>query len=263
MMIINSMIRRIIRKLTNTFTKRYLPRGIDLLQDITNHLPMLQVDVVFDVGANVGQSARKYLDWFPNCRIYCFEPVEETFRQLQTKFKTHSRIQSFQLALGSCQGEARMVHQDSAEMFHFIDHSEGLLTNDGLIVEKVNMDTLDNFCSRTNINHISYLKIDTEGEDLKVLKGSEKMLSAHLIDLVEVEAGMNCRNERHVPFEALKEFLESKQYYLFGIYEQVGEWITKQPQLRRSNLLFISEHVIVSNNERVKIATGSQKFETP
>lgn len=34
--------------------------------------------VVFDVGANVGQSTKRFLDWFPDARIFAFEPVTPT-----------------------------------------------------------------------------------------------------------------------------------------------------------------------------------------
>jgi hypothetical protein len=64
---------------------------------------------------------------------------------------------------------------------------------------------------------------------------------------VEVEAGMNASNKRHVPFETLKDYLELRSYLLFGIYEQVHEWPTKEPHLRRTNSVFISRRMIETN----------------
>jgi FkbM family methyltransferase len=40
----------------------------------------------------------------------------------------------------------------------------------------VNIDTVDNFCLQRNIESINLLKIDTEGFEINVLKGSEKLL---------------------------------------------------------------------------------------
>jgi hypothetical protein len=91
------------------------------------------------------------------------------------------------------------------------------------------------------------MKIDTEGADLDVLKGAERMLNEQRIDIVKVEAGMNPTNHLHVPFEVLKNYLESKHYFLFGIYEQKHEWPTKHPHLRRTNPIFISQQVIENN----------------
>ena len=110
--------------------------------------------------------------------------------------------------------------------------------------------TLDDFCQDQKINHISYLKVDTEGADLDVLQGARGALERNEIDFVEVEAGMNPHNKYHVPLEKLKSFLEGHDYYIFGIYEQVREWIEKKPNLRRTNAVFISNKMISQYKEK-------------
>lgn len=110
----------------------------------------------------------------------------------------------------------------------------------GVATREVSIETLDRFCEHQGINHIGFLKIDTEGGDFDVLCGAAGMLATQQIDLVEVEAGMNSGNKRHVPFEKLKAILEDSGYLLFGIYEQIHEWPTKEPHLRRTNLVFNS-----------------------
>ncbi len=114
-------------------------------------------------------------------------------------------------------------------------------------LEEVGLETVDGFCHDQNIDHINYLKIDTEGGDFDVLRGSEGMLSRHRIDVVEVEAGMNSKNRRHVSFDAFMKFFEPKDYFLFGIYEQVNEWPKNEPHLRRTNPVFISERIVKAN----------------
>ena len=82
-MSLKSKVKMLIERLTDTHIYRELPRGIDFIQDIANSLPRYRVDIVFDVGANVGQSAKIYLARFPRSHIYCFEPVINTFHNLQ------------------------------------------------------------------------------------------------------------------------------------------------------------------------------------
>src|SRR5262245_13201981 len=41
-----------------------------------------QIGIIFDVGANVGQSAQKFREAFPKARICCFEPVRSVFNKL-------------------------------------------------------------------------------------------------------------------------------------------------------------------------------------
>jgi len=246
-MAIKRRIRDYIERATHTHIYRKLPHGVELSADIMNRLPGLKVRVVVDVGANLGQSSIEFLRWFPTAQIYCFEPVEDTFRQLQLKLKGYDRIHSFRMALGASRGKRWMSHQGSPDMYRLINRKDALTMEDPLR-EEVNLDTLDAFCLSSQLDHIGYLKIDTEGADLEVLRGSEAMLKAHRIDLVQVEAGMNCRNELHVPFEALKEFLESRGYFLFGIYHQMPEWFTNQPHLRWSDLVFVSGTVAKAFN---------------
>jgi len=122
------------------------------------------------------------------------------------------------------------------------------------MTEDVNIVTLDDYCRAKSIGKVNYLKIDTEGGDLEVLRGGEGMLQEQRIDFVEVEAGMNADNKRHVPFEILKDYLESRGYPLFGVYEQVPEWPTKEPHLRRTNPVFISRRMIEMNRRRTEIS---------
>jgi FkbM family methyltransferase len=240
-------IKRLLEKMTGTHIYRRLSRGIDPFYDIKYCLPNFQVNFVFDVGANIGQSARSYLNKFPDSTIYCFEPVDATFRELQKNLQSYGNVLTFKLALGAGRGRGKMVLEGSSDLFYLLDTSQDLETSIKSCLEDVDVETLDGFCERQNIVRISYLKIDAEGSDLDVLKGADRMLTQHLIDIVEVEAGMNKKNKRLVPFERLNAFLEERHYYLFGIYEQVHEWPTKEPHLRRTNPLFISERVVSKN----------------
>ncbi|MCE3266580.1 MAG: methyltransferase FkbM family [Solirubrobacterales bacterium] len=70
------------------------------------------------------------------------------------------------------------------------------------------------------------------------------MLSRERVGLVQVEAGLNPENDLHVPLEALRAELEKHGYRLFGFYEQVGEWPTQGPQLRRTNAVFLARTLI-------------------
>jgi FkbM family methyltransferase len=222
--------KEIVEKWTDSYIYFALPRGLNFLYDVSNTFPRYHVDTIFDVGANKGQSSKVYLKDFPDAHIYCF--------------KGNERVYCHQLALGSGKRQATMTMQGSSDMFFLLDQSKESLRNTDTVTESVSLVTIDEFCESNKIDHISYLKIDTEGGDLEVLKGSNAMLSEQKIDLVEVEAGMNPSNERHVPCENLKSFLESHGYFLFGIYKQMYEWPTRKPYLRRSNLLFISQSMM-------------------
>src|SRR5690606_15807787 len=89
-------------------------------------------------------------------------------------------------------------------------------------------------------SQIDLLKIDTEGHDLLVLEGARTMLSNQSIAIIHIEAGISSDNHRHVPFSAIQSFMNEFGYRSFAIYEQVHEWPTGRPDLRRINAAFIS-----------------------
>src|SRR5512134_414933 len=99
---------------------RDLPRGIDVAFDLAEAFPDYNVEVVFDVGANVGQSAESYLRWFPKASIYCFEPARGNFDALQATLKGQQRVRCENLGFGSCKGEAEMALEADASMHHIL-----------------------------------------------------------------------------------------------------------------------------------------------
>jgi FkbM family methyltransferase len=241
--------KRAVEKLTGTRIYRSMPRGMDIFHDIRVRLPSLEIHTIFDVGANVGQSALVYLEEFPDADIYCFEPVGETFRQLQRSLRNRRNVLTFRLALGAETGAGQMVVDEHSDLA-FLRTSSNSTAADGARLESVSLETLAGFCHSRDIAHIDYLKIDTEGGDLDVLKGAAQLLDKQEIDMIEVEAGVNRRNLKHVPLDDFVQFFEPKCYFLFGVYDQVEEWPTNQRNLRRVNPVFISDRVIQANSSR-------------
>lgn len=198
-------IRRMAERLTGYHILRSLPRGprgVDVFNDIIVVLPNYRIETIFDVGANVGQSANNYTSLFPFSSVLCFEPVDETFRQLLDNTRQTDQVRCFKLALSSCTGRGMMLSQGTSPSNRLVEKLDNLSKNSEMTVENVDVQTLEEFCKFENIEQISYLKIDTEGNDLEVLKGAKNMLLEQRIDLVEVEVGMNPNNDLHVPFVA-------------------------------------------------------------
>lgn len=241
-------IKRLIEKLVggHIYADWQIPRGFDLYRDISRDLKSARVKTVFDIGANIGQSAMDFLRGFPESRVYCFEPARETYKELVVALKSHPRrTQAFCIALGAREGRALLLHDGISTTFRLMAAAEPHASHD---VEEVEISTIDAFCQANHIGGIDYLKIDTEGSDLHVLEGAGAMLAEQSIGLIQVEAGMNRRNRLHVPLESFQSFLEPKGYFLFGLYEQWPETPTKRPNLRRTNAVFVSERIVEAHS---------------
>src|SRR4051794_8264094 len=96
------------------FPTATIPRGTDLYADLHGVLPAGEIKTVFDIGANVGQSALEYADRFPKAAIYSFEPVTSTYERLLSSTSHIERIKCFCLAMGDQVGEGVInVHPDT------------------------------------------------------------------------------------------------------------------------------------------------------
>jgi FkbM family methyltransferase len=221
---------------------RGLPHGFEPHVDIDRRLTRTTIKMVFDVGANRGQSARTFRYWYPQATIHCFEPVPTTFRILQTAVSRWPQVQTHQIGFSGAAGQAPIALPTRDDQAHL-----NLIEGDALI-EMVELDTLDAFCLRHGVSHIDYLKIDTEGHDLAVLQGGASLLAEGAAAIVEVEAGMNPDNHFHASAESLTQCLAQHGYRLFGFYEQVLEWPTAEAFLRRANLVFVSPDTIRRNH---------------
>jgi FkbM family methyltransferase len=231
--------KKIIKKALRLRVFQNGPRGFDLPHNLKRFLPDWQCHTIFDVGANVGQSALEFSERFPNSEIHCFEPFPSTFETLV--------INTGQLPLVHCHPVALSSETSRIK----VDQGECSTNNSILAAEandhenqvEIETKTLDEMRESLGIGRISFLKIDTEGHDLEVLHGASESLSGNMIDVVQVEAGMNPTNTHHVTFEDLKRFLETKGFLLFGVYEQTGEFMSGHPAMRRANCVFISSKV--------------------
>jgi|GEM_PF-6726159 len=55
--------------------KRYLPIGFSLEFDVKDKIKYGKIEVIFDIGANIGQSYIYFRNIFSEAKIYSFEPL--------------------------------------------------------------------------------------------------------------------------------------------------------------------------------------------
>lgn len=131
--------------------------------------------IIFDVGANIGTISIWLSKFFPLGHVYSFEPQRQIFYQLAGNIALNNlyNIDVFNYALGS---KEEMITVNEPNYFSNYDFGTFSLieekipsTNKKLTVPCI---TLDNFVKNYKIPKVDLLKIDAEGMDLEVLKGS-------------------------------------------------------------------------------------------
>jgi FkbM family methyltransferase len=135
--------------------------------------------IIFDVGANVGQTAKTYRRLFPQAEIWSFEPFPASYESLRRSVADR-RFHPERLALSD--------RADSAPLnIGAVSITNSLLrrqSDTGKSIE-IQTDTIDHFCSRNGISNIDILKVDVEGAEDRVFSGARNFwdLQAQLSDL--------------------------------------------------------------------------------
>ena len=190
----------------------------------------------------MGQSVLLFAKMSDYSNLYCFEPVTETFLRLVENTKNDDRVICHQVALGAKTETVLVTAKGRSTENRIVSKT----TDTSREVESVSAVAGDDFCRDQGIQQVSFVKIDTEGHDLNVLSGFVGLLKAQRIDLIQVEAGMNHLNRRHIPLQSFVSFLAPLGYVLFGLYDQVHERHGR-PFLRRANAVFVAMRAVDEN----------------
>jgi FkbM family methyltransferase len=212
--------------------------GIDLATDIARFAAHTKpIEMIFDVGANCGQSVAYYSAGFPQANIYSFEPIDSAFQQLARACAAKPRCKPFKLALGATAGAVEVALQPNSEW-----NSLAKPLAAGAAKEMVEVTTLDTFLEIEGIDVVDILKIDTEGYEIEVLKGGNSFLyNAHNCFVV-AEATFIREDSSHTQFSELFALLYAVGFRFVGLYDQIYSFDKRPlPLLGYCNALFHKE----------------------
>jgi FkbM family methyltransferase len=215
--------------------------------------------VVFDVGANIGEWSRELVrNWDEELIMYAFEPSKETFSELtKLELSTDSKVffRPFNLALSNRNGEENLhISEQLAGTNSIHKRYFGPEFPGQELVEKVGVIRGDSFCEEQGIEHIDFVKIDTEGHEMAVLAGFETMLDNRRIDYIQFEYGGTWIDSRHFLIEAFQ-FFGSRGYQIAKIHsrgiEPFEHYQPKQETFAGANYMAIRED-LVAGLERIE-----------
>lgn len=157
--------------------------------------------VIFDVGANTGQSVVAFKRYFPDATVYAFEPVAAIHKKLQQNTSNLRGVKLFHCALGRSKGvlDIPLVGSDSVQTTQVLANTESV----GGACERINVSTVDEVAREHGVNQISILKTDTEGFDAEVCQGAAGLLREGKITYVVSEASIQPEDAQHAKFEEL------------------------------------------------------------
>jgi FkbM family methyltransferase len=192
---------------------------------------------VVDVGANKGQfslASRKNLS---SASVYAFEPLAKPAAIFSSLFNNDQKVTLFNIAIGPKKRESVMNvshSDDSSSILEISDLQNDLFPNtykNGS--EVICENTLESALAPYEIFEPSLLKIDVQGYELEVLKGS--LLSLSKFTHVYCECSYLSLYEGQALASDIVKFMMEQGFRLDGVYNTC---YTKQGGAIQSDFLF-------------------------
>ena len=179
----------VLENLINFLDKNYHHKRI--IKYLKNH----KIDLVIDAGAHKGEFLINIIPHVPFKKAYSFEPQLEVFNILKKKLINDERIKHNNLALSEIiekkiitinklTSTSSLSKFDSSSVFLKIKNLLLRQKNEELNSYEVTTTTIDDYFEELDLSN-SLLKIDVEGYELNVLKGSKNTIKKIKFVLIE------------------------------------------------------------------------------
>ena len=180
------------------------------------------IDLVFDVGANIGQYAKLLRELGYSGRIVSFEPLSSAYSQLKAVSKKEPLWEiAPQTAIGNQEGEIVINiagNSYSSSALPMLDaHLESAPESAYSGSETVKLSRLDTIAKdyiKSETKSI-FLKIDVQGLEKQVLEGATAILP--LVKGIKLELSLVPLYEGQVLFKEMIDIVEKLGYELYGI----------------------------------------------
>ncbi len=144
-------------------------------------------DQIIDVGAHAGEFALAALLAFPECeKITSFEPQPDVAEKCKNKLLPFPAAKVERTALGSEVCKKTFYISSFTPDSSFFKTTEERLGDDRLKALEVPVKPLDDFGFHSSDAKCTLLKLDCQGFEMEVLKGSQKTLKNVDVILVEI-----------------------------------------------------------------------------
>lgn len=174
--------------------------------------------VIYDVGANEGQLTVPFLDRIDF--LVAFEPNPNAVRRLTERLSGSDRSRILPIALSERSGSAELIQYSDDSFNSFFRRPASDLERYGLTetaTETVVTDRLDDVVEREGLPDPSLIKIDVEGAELAVLRGSRETLFRAAPAIIIEYSCINTRNAGYDRRAILSE-LRRCDYEIGGLY---------------------------------------------
>lgn len=211
---------KIIQLLGNSIYRRAAFKGTAAGIEHEAVLKTLNCKTVIDIGANKGQFALAARKCYPNARIFSFEPLSKPAAIYMKVFSDDSNVKLFTVAISNESGktEIHISHrEDSSSLLPIGDKQNEMFPGTYEIgTEIIAMKRLNEVLNADELIEPVLMKIDVQGFEMNVLKGSTELFNK--IKYIYSECSYIELYKGQALFPEISEFLQSFGYRLSGEY---------------------------------------------
>ena len=164
-----------------------------------------------DVGCHVGEVMDQALKLSPNGLHFAYEPIPSLYNDLKVKYKNICKVRN--VALSDYSGESDFHHVLSNPAYSGIK-KRAYPKNENIKKIKIKTSTLD--IELLNEKRVDLVKIDVEGGEYGVLKGSEKVIEK-FHPIIIFEHGLGASDYYNTNSEDIFIFFENIHYEIFTL----------------------------------------------
>jgi FkbM family methyltransferase len=205
----------------------------------------LKIDLLFDIGANVGQYAKKMRNLGYNKKIISFEPLNADFEILK---RTASRdkcwiVNNYALGDEDTVGFINISgSSDNSSILNMLPkHSESKAGLSYIAKQEIEIKKLDNiFSSFVEGENRVMLKIDTQGYEKNVIDGALESLKR--ISVIQLEMSLVPLYEGEMLLPEMIKYIENKGFQLFSL--ENGHYNRQTGQLLQADGIFVNKNLI-------------------
>lgn len=182
------------------------------------------INLVCDVGARHGEYSGELRDYGYHGWVASFEPVSENFKTITSNRQGDKRWRGFNMALGSepAKLEINVTAGSAMSSFHKPnEYAKSEFTEDSVITRTEQVDVQTLAAMLPELKKLVpepriYLKLDTQGFDLEVLKGAEPVLQH--VHALQSEVSIKPIYENMPPYAEAIAAYQSHGFELAGLY---------------------------------------------
>lgn len=194
---------------------------------------------ILDIGAYEGNWALEISEIFPDAHILMIEGQNLKEEKL---LKVTKSLKSADVLIALLGSEVKKVN------FNIYETASSVLTENNVTnakIEKLQLDLLDDVLKNRTTSSFDFIKIDTQGYELEILKGGLKTLGRAEAVLLEVSL-LNIYNDAPLVAQII-DFMSKNEYVLYDICT-----LMRRPY---DKALFQSDFLFLKKNHELRSST--------